>query len=239
MIKKSSRHLKEFFIILAAMTGCFLFLLSRTWMKWGDLIVDTFRDFWVPMKILEGNVLYRDVFYEYGFSPPYFQALLFKLFGLHLYTLAGLGIVITLLVAAAIYLISRMFLSASVSALTVIVFFLAFAFNHYACNNNFNFILPYSFASTFFLLFTLSAIYFFLRFIKSARYLHLFCWALCLSMAVFCRVELPLLLWGGFLVTGTFYAVKIRKKPDIRFWFILLLPVIACLAGYSLFITNF
>jgi len=238
MLVRPSRHI-NFFVALAAMSACFLYLLNRTWMKWGDLIVDTFRECWIPMRLLEGSVLYRDIFYEYGLFPPYFQAFLFKIFGPHLNTLVGLGIVITLLVSAALYLISRMFLNVAVSALTVIVFFLAFAFNHYACNNNFNFILPYSFASTFFLMFILYAVYFFLRFIQSGKYARLLCWALCLSMAMFCRVEQPLLVWTGFLATGILYAVKNPEKNNIRLWIILFLPVAASITGYCLFISFF
>jgi hypothetical protein len=237
MLKKYSAYLNSL-ICLAAMSGCFLFLLNRTWLKWGDLIVDTFREFWIPMRLLEGSVLYRDVFYEYGFLPPYFQALLFKLFGVHLHTLAGLGIVITLLTAAALNLISRLFLDRIVSALTVIVFFLAFAFGHYTSNNNFNFILPYSFASTLFLLFTLYALLFFLRFIKSGHCSHLSVWMFCMTAAMFCRVELPLLVWTGFFITGCFYAVKHADHRSLGLWLRLIAPVAASLAGYCLFVSS-
>jgi len=239
MTKKSLPYISELLIALAAMSGCFFYLLNRTWMKWGDLLIDTFREFWVPMKILEGHVLYRDVFYTYGFFPPYFQALLFKCFGLHLHTLVGLGIAVTLVVAIALYLISRLFLSISASALTVIVFFLVFAFNHYFYNNSFNFILPYSFASTLFLLFMLYALLFFLQFIQSGRHLHLFFWALCMSMAAFCRVELPLLVWFGFLVSSFFYAIKNRKAVNLKLWSYLFLPVVVSLTGYGLFAITF
>ncbi|MEW6076917.1 MAG: hypothetical protein AB1724_03810 [Thermodesulfobacteriota bacterium] len=236
MIKRLPRHLNEFSIALAAMGACFLYLLSRTWMKWGDLIVDTFREFWVPMKLLEGHVLYRDIFYEYGFFPPYLQAILFKIFGVHLYTLAGLGIVTTLLIAAAVYLIPRMFLSATVSALTVIVFFLVFAFGYYADNNNFNAILPYSFASTLFLLFILYALYFFLRFLQSGQNRFLGLWAFFMSMAMFCRIEIPILAWGGFFVTGLVYIFNNSGKKNIPIWLLLLLPPLLTAAGYLLFI---
>lgn len=230
------RYPGELFLSMTAMGGCFFYLLSRTWMKWGDLLVDSFREFWVPMKILEGHVLYRDIFYEYGFFPPYFQALLFKLFGLHLHTLAGLGIVITLIVAVALYLISRLFLNIQASALTVIVFFLVFAFNHYFYNNNFNFIFPYSFAATFFLLFTLYAAYAFLKFVASGHYRCLLCWALCLIMAFFCRLEFALLVWGGFFITGLPYAFKTDQQKTPCFWLLLFLPIIAGFVGYALFV---
>ena len=238
MLRESPRKI-HVFIALAVMSGCFLFLLNRTWMKWGDLIVDTFREFWIPTRLLEGSVLYRDVFYEYGFFPPYFQALLFKLFGVHLYTLAGFGIVITILTAAALYLVCRMFLGLFVSTLTVIVFFSVFAFNHYTGNNDFNFILPYSFASTLFLMFTLYALLLFLRFIQSGRYTYLSWWALCMTAAVFCRVELPLPVWTGFFITGCFYAAKNPDQRGAGLWLRLMAPIAAGLAGYFLFLTGF
>ncbi len=238
MLKKRSDYINSL-IALAAMSACFLFLLNRTWMKWGDLIVDTFREFWIPMKLLDGHILYRDVFYEYGFFPPYFQALLFKLFGVHEHTLVGLGVVITILTAAALYLISRLFLDRVVSVLTVIIFFLVFAFGHYTGNNNFNFILPYSFASTLFFLFTLYAVFFFLRFIQSGRQAMLNGWAACLSMALFCRVDQPLLVWTGFMFTGGLLAVKNPGQRRLRLWLTLASPVIAGIIGYGLFICHF
>jgi hypothetical protein len=140
--KKNVRSAFKPFIPLTVMSASFLYLPNRTWMKWGDLIVDTFRELWIPMRLLQGDGLYRDIFYEYGFFPPYLQALLLKVFSVHVYTLAGLGIVSTFLTAAAIFLITRIFPGSPASALTVIAFFLIFVFGYYAGNNSFNFILP-------------------------------------------------------------------------------------------------
>ena len=38
----------------------------------------------LPLRLLEGDVLYRDVFYMYPPFSPYFNSFLYSLFGVHL-----------------------------------------------------------------------------------------------------------------------------------------------------------
>ena len=64
-----------FFLVSASFLG----LLAITWLKWGDVIIDTFRDLWVPLQMINGRALYKDIFYEYGFMPPYILAIIYRL----------------------------------------------------------------------------------------------------------------------------------------------------------------
>jgi len=41
-------------------------MLHLSWMKWGNILVDTYRDPYVASKILNGAVLYKDICYEMG-----------------------------------------------------------------------------------------------------------------------------------------------------------------------------
>jgi hypothetical protein len=55
-----------------------------TWADWGNLTKDCGREMYVPRVVAEGKVLYRDIWYPYGPAGPYFNALLFRIFGVHL-----------------------------------------------------------------------------------------------------------------------------------------------------------
>jgi len=188
------------------------------------------------MQILQGKVLYRDFFYEYGLFPPYFLAFIFKVFGIHINSLVGCGIGITILMSILLYKISRFFLDEIVSGLVVVTFLFVFAFSHYHYAGIFNFILPYSFASIFYILFVSSALYFFLRFIHLEKGRYLLLWSICLSFAFFSRVEMSFLVWAGFVFTGGIFTLKRRDEKRWAWGLFLFLPFFIALLGYLLFL---
>jgi hypothetical protein len=223
-------------IVFLTVVISFVYLLCVSWYRWGDLIVDTFRDFWVSSQLLEGKVLYKDIFYEYGFLPPYFLALIFKLFGVHINPLVLCGIGVTILVSILLYKISRFFLDEMVSGLVVLTFLFVFAFNHYFYNGIFNFILPYSFASIFFILFVSSALFFFFKFIFFEKGIYLVFWSISLSFAFFSRVDTPLLIWGAFFLVGGIFILKSKHGICWRWGLYLFLPLFIGFLGYLLFL---
>ncbi len=62
-----------------------------SWREWGDLCVDTGRELDLPRRLAEGQLLYRDARYYYGPLPPYVNALLYRVFGVHLDVLVWAG----------------------------------------------------------------------------------------------------------------------------------------------------
>jgi hypothetical protein len=56
-----------------------------TWATWGDIQIDCGREIYVPLEILRGKLIYRDIFYPYGPLAPYAGALLIAVFGPHLF----------------------------------------------------------------------------------------------------------------------------------------------------------
>ena len=100
---------------------------------------------YIPWRICQGAVLYRDLHYLAGgpFSQ-YFNALLFKIFGVSFRTLIFANLAIT---AALLVLIYRRFLAATDrwTATTICLgIVLVFAFNEYQVVGNYNYIAPYS-----------------------------------------------------------------------------------------------
>ena len=65
--------------------------LYSTWATWGSVTVDCGHEMYVPTVLLEGKMLYRDVWFMYGPVAPYFNSLLFRVFGVHLSVLYWAG----------------------------------------------------------------------------------------------------------------------------------------------------
>ncbi|MDP8233427.1 MAG: glycosyltransferase family 39 protein [Candidatus Saelkia tenebricola] len=222
-------------VFFLAAVGCFIYLLFTSWLKWGNLIVDTSRELWMPLQILEGRVIYKDLFHEYGFLPPYVLALVYKIFGVSIYSLVGAGVGITALMTILLYKISRFFLNEAGSFLVIITFMFVFAFGYYS-GGIFNFILPYSFAATFFILFITAALYYFLKFIYYENGKNLLGWGGFLVCAFLCRGDMSLPVWAGFVLAGEFFILKTNRKKFWQFNLYLIAPFFISILCYVLFI---
>jgi hypothetical protein len=62
-----------------------------TWETWGDLSIDSGHEMYVPALLAQGKMLYRDVWFMHGPLSPYFNSVLFRLFGIHLNVLYWAG----------------------------------------------------------------------------------------------------------------------------------------------------
>lgn len=187
---------------LLVIASILVYLLMATWNKCGDLIIDTSRELWVPFQILNGKVLYNDLYYFHGPLPAYSIALLFKLFGANLNVLIGCGVVITLLMCFCLYKVSRIFLPETAAVVVVANFCFVFAFGVNIYVSIANYILPYSFASTFCILFIIAALFCFLKYIESEKAVHLTSWLIFLILAFLARPDTALSVWGAFVVSG-------------------------------------
>ncbi len=123
----------------------FVLAAALTWRKWPDLLVDFGGQLYIPWRLANGAVLYRDLFYFAG-GPlsQYFNALLFKIFGVSFSTLIFANLALT---AAMVFLIYRRFLAAAdiwTAALVGVGIVLVFAFPEYTAIGNYNYITPYS-----------------------------------------------------------------------------------------------
>jgi len=235
-MKKTYKSNSLTWIIFLTLLTCFGYLLYFTWFKWGDLLIDTFRDPLVVLKIINGKVLYRDIFYEYGLFTPYFLTLICKIFGFHLNTFVGCGIVITLLTSWLLYKISRFFLDEIISGLVVFTFLFVFAFGFYCYNGIFNFILPYSFAAIFLVSFICLATYFFIRFIFEEKTVYLLFLSIALLFALLCRIEMALLVCAGFIIAGNLAAFRNRRINRAQLWVLLLAPLFLGFLVYFIFL---
>lgn len=209
--KKNPPNLKSLAVILSLVSMSFGYLLWTSWLKWGNLLVDTFSDQWVFYSLSQGKILYKDVFYLYGFLPAYIIAFLYKLFGVNIIISVYTGIFVTLMSAWLIYKIARFFLNRVFSTAVVLNFLFVFAFGCYCYNSIFNFILPYAAASTFFIMFALAAVYFFIRFFKRENRGDLFMWFIFMTCAFLSRPDICFAVWLAFGLCSFLCQARLKK----------------------------
>jgi hypothetical protein len=118
--------------------------LTLTWGAWGDLTIDSGHEMYVPVLLAGGKTLYRDTWFMYGPAGPYFNAYLFRLFGIHLSVLYWAGAFSSLVSAVMLYL-TGMYLSSWLMGWTAGAVLLLESFG----SSLFCFPLPYSFSAVY------------------------------------------------------------------------------------------
>src|SRR5262245_29217337 len=133
-------------------------MLAVSWRRWTSPIADSGREMDLPLRLMNGEMLYRDAHYIYPPFSPYFNSLLYRIFGVHLDVLWVSGIVCAILIAWLCYRIARRLLTPSDSALATITVILLCIFKPAG-----NLIWPYSFAALHGMVFALGVLLLTLR----------------------------------------------------------------------------
>lgn len=173
----------------------------------GDIMVDSFREAYIPAQIIKGQVLYKNIFNIYAPFSYLFNSLLFLIFGVHLKILYTAGLLATLGVLNLVFKISNEFMNKTY-ALSIVLFVISVGV---LSPNVFNYIFPYSFGMLYGLLFILASIYFALKDKFQLAYLMY-------SFAICSKYEFALLLPLLLFVT--------RKNDLLKNIISLLLPII-------------
>ncbi len=119
------------------------FMASISWLKWPDLLIDFGQQVYLAWQISEGKVIYKDLAYLHGPFSGYLHALIFKLFGPGILTLAIFNMVITVALALLIYIFIKNSSDQLTATVCTLAFIILFAFGQYSGGGNFNFICAY------------------------------------------------------------------------------------------------
>jgi hypothetical protein len=180
----------QFLLSVAAVGLVLITMLWISWQKWGDTIVDTGRELYIPWQLSEGKVLYRDVSVnQYGPLSLYVNAGLFALFGVRFMTLSIFSILLTIGVAGYMY---RIFLKASgvlAATVSIILFFSLFAFLDLTGLGVFNFVSPYAYAVTYSLALAMGVHFFLVRYGRTRSWRDIFFAGLGLGLVFLCKYE--------------------------------------------------
>jgi 4-amino-4-deoxy-L-arabinose transferase-like glycosyltransferase len=139
-------------------------MLAVSWRRWISPIADSGREMDLPLRLMNGELLYRDVHYLYPPLSPYFNSLLYRIFGAHLEVLQAGGAICAILVVLMCYRIARKLMSPSESALAVIAVILVCVFKPSG-----NLIWPYAFAALHSMVFALGALLLALRYAENEK----------------------------------------------------------------------
>jgi len=130
---------------LAALAGA---LAAWSWGKWTDPLIDFGFELYVPWRLTEGEVLYRDIAYRNGPLSPYWNALLFGTFGVSLRTLVIANLAVLAAITALLFRLLERALSRWGAVAGCAVFLATCAFSQYGNVGNYNFVTPYQHGST-------------------------------------------------------------------------------------------
>ena len=171
---------------------------------YSGILIDFGREVYYPEQILNGKVLYRDLFNIYGPLAYQINALLYAVFRAKLSTLYCSGIICSLLTVSGIYLIAQKFLSK----------FLSFALGFFTIATGvtttaiFNFHFPYSWAVLYGLTAFLFSLYFLLCFAENKKTSALCISSFLAGICITCKYD--------FLLYGLIILFFIIKEKNLK-----------------------
>lgn len=152
------------------------------WRRWGDVLHDFGRELYVPWRLADGAVLYRDVSHIYGPLSPYLNSLWFRLFGVSLATLIVVNMVLLVIQLALVWYLVRRACGRLAALTASLTFLVVFAFGAFVQIGNYNYICPYCHELTHGSLLTLLLLTAWTHYRQTGRMLAAFVTGMCLGL---------------------------------------------------------
>ena len=178
----------------------YLSMLALSWRRWLSPIADSGRELDLPRRLLEGELLYRDIHYIYPPFAPYFKALLYRLFGVDLAVLQWSGVVATLLIVGLVHAVARRILGRLEAILATVAVIVLCVFRPTG-----SMISPYAYAALYGVLFSLGALLATLWYVERGHRVSLFLAGTLTGLALITKQEFALAAlaaiharWGDF-----------------------------------------
>lgn len=133
---------------LTILAGLIIWFLAVSWRRWPDPLIDFGRELYVPWRLVNGALLYRDVDEFYGPLSKYFNAILFIIFKPGLMVLVAANLAVFGAIIAVLYLILRRAWGFGAALLASAVFVAVFGFSQFVSSGNYNYATPYSHEAT-------------------------------------------------------------------------------------------
>ncbi len=121
-----------------------LMLLGQSWRRWPDPVIDFGRELYLPWRLSQGAMLYRDVQHLYGPLSQYFNALVFRVLGVGFTTLVAVNLCFYAVILGVIYYLVREGWGRFEAFIASAVFVTVFSFTHILGIGNYNFVTPYA-----------------------------------------------------------------------------------------------
>ena len=206
MLKLFKKDLAFICLIVAV----FAILVPVFYLHQGLLLIDTGREFYIPVQMLQGQVLYKDIYNIYGALSYQINAVLFFLFGQKINVLYISGIISSLIIVVTCYLLSREFLNKKLSCLLSFLIMFALVFRTFLYNS----VLTYAFAIVYALLAFLLSVLFLIKYLKTDNKSQAYLSCLFAGISIANKYEFSLYI---FLLFGVLLFIKpIGKSGFIK-----------------------
>ena len=184
---------------------------------------DVGRELYFPMEVLNGKVLYKDIFNLFGPLSYLFTALIFKIFGASVSTFYCIGNVFAILMVTGVYMLSRKFMS-KIFASAICLFIIIIGI---VTQTNFSYVTPYASAMLYGAVAFVYSLYFYVRGIETDKIKYFYISSFLAGIAVANKYEF--VFYAAFLAILFIWRYKENILKIIKLISLLVLP---CLVGY-------
>jgi len=211
-----------------------------SWRKWPDVLIDFGHELYFPWQIVSGKVLYGDLDYLYGPFSQYFNALLFRIFGVSYVVLFVANLVLLAIFLTVLYLMLDAITSRVAAFMACAVMICVFAFAQYVFTGNYNFISPYTHGVTHGIILSLLMIHQLWKFSIDGRTYHLLVAGFAFGLVVLTKVEVAL---AAFAAALLFFLVLVdldrrRLILSTRSTLTFLLSAMAPILGFATYFST-
>jgi 4-amino-4-deoxy-L-arabinose transferase-like glycosyltransferase len=199
-------------LLISFVSFCFI-----SWHRWASVVIDGGREMNLPWRLLNGETLYSEAYYLYGPLAPYVNALLYKIFGVHLNTLYAAGFICSLLILLLVFQIGRRImplLQATLATLAVMVICVFKQGGHTP--------FPYAFSALYGITLALGAFAAQFYFLENRKNILLLISGFLIGLTLICKQEYALA-----AIAGSFALILLPSKNRFGIALRIFLPAIA------------
>lgn len=203
---------------LILLYSVFITMLWISWRKWPDLLMDYWLNLYIPWRITEGDILYRDFHFLFGPVIPHIHATLFELFGTGMMTLVWYNLILISAFIGLLFVVFQKLADLFTATLCCLTFILVFCFAHYISGSN-NFVAPYVYEVTQGIMLGVLGIYLFERLLTSQDKTRFFALGFIIGLSFMIKPEIFIAI-GSSLSLGLFLALywKMIPRNSARQW---------------------
>lgn len=181
------------FVLLLVMSAFFFY-------SHGNIATDTGREAMIPLALLKGKVLYRDVLNIYGPLAYYINAFVYKILGIKIQSLYIAGTICSIVFLLTINRICLKFFQNGLSFLITLFVALSCVYN----TRLFNFIFPYSYSAVYGLTFYTIGLFLLIQYTENKKTELLYTASLFAGAAFACKIEFAFLFLLTLIVSKIF-----------------------------------
>jgi hypothetical protein len=206
-------------INVAVLAGLAVWFASVSWLKWPDPLIDFGRELYLPWRIMQGAVLFKDDLHLYGPLSPYLNSLFFRAAGVGLTTLVWANGVIYAGILGLLYYLVRQGWGRWAALASGAFFVGVFSFSHLVGVDNYNFLTPYSHEMTHGMLLLLCLIVALRQAVRSLKAVPVAIAGLLAGLSLLLKPEI--IFAAAAVVLGAIFLIVRRdyRKPGWGRWF--------------------